>query len=703
MVQQDYFKKLIADKEVRISIAVALALCLLLSLLALVWDAGAPETGASRLRELVAQPFYAQTFAHVVILTLAVLGMLLGLAHYHVRRDVAVIALISAVYFSGLLELFHLLTVDGVIVGTAPLADVVPLSWVFTRLSKAIILNVVCLAFLLFFRDKPALPPRTVWSYLAIGTLVICVIGFFTVFLLNTTSSVPDTIQQDAFLKRPWDFIAFCFYLLLALLIFPQFYARFPSRTALGVLLSLVLDLFAQLHCAFGADYLYGRHYSFAIIYKAIAYALPICGLILDYHHSHRQGIDAIRRFREAEQKLKNRLLDLQHSSAMHEQEEAERLSAENAIRVLDRAIAASSCGIVITDPHVPGNQIIYVNPSFERITGYPADETIGSGLDFLYGQDRQQPAAQEVVAAVAQARECRVILRNYSRDGRMFWSELDIAPVPDENGMLTHYIGIMTDITDRVRAEDEHRKFTAKLEHTNRELADFVHVASHDLQEPLRKVQVFGDRLRAKCEDSLSSEGLLYLERMQHSVVRMDRLIRDLLTYSRIGRKEQEFTLVDLNAVAHEVLSDLEVRIEETHGQVDVETLPVIEADSTQMRQLLQNLIGNALKFHRPDVAPVVKLSATTITKEIDSHPVPFVEICVADNGIGFDEKYIERIFTVFQRLHTGNRYEGTGLGLTVCRKIAERHGGAIAASSRVGEGSSFFVTLPVNRLFEH
>jgi len=262
-------------------------------------------------------------------------------------------------------------------------------------------------------------------------------------------------------------------------------------------------------------------------------------------------------------------------------------------------------------------------------------------------------------------------------------------------------------DLVKRQQAEEELRSFAAKLERSNRELQDFASVASHDLQEPLRKIHAFGDRLKNKFSDSLGDEGCNYLGRMENAVGRMQILINDLLTLSRVTTKAQPFVSVDLAEVALGVLSDLEVRIQQTSGRVDVSDLPTIDADPLQMRQLLQNLIANALKFHRKEEAPVVKVHCQIFKGQkgdtAEEHPNDGnCQIIVEDNGIGFDEKYVDRIFAVFQRLNGRGDYEGSGVGLAVCRKIAERHGGEITAESKPGDGATFVVKLPMRHLEE-
>lgn len=234
------------------------------------------------------------------------------------------------------------------------------------------------------------------------------------------------------------------------------------------------------------------------------------------------------------------------------------------------------------------------------------------------------------------------------------------------------------------------------ELQRSNRELQDFAFVASHDLQEPLRKIQAFGDRLTTKHGPQLNDEARDYLTRMQGAADRMHTLINDLLAFSRVTTKAQPFVPTDLSRVAREVLGDLEVRLQDNQAQVHVGNLPTIEADPLQMRQLFQNLIGNALKFHRTGVPPEIRIDAE---EQPANGGFEMLNIRVSDNGIGFDEKYLDRIFTPFQRLHGRNEFEGTGIGLAVCRKIVERHGGTLSARSKPGEGSTFIAALPVNQ----
>lgn len=258
-------------------------------------------------------------------------------------------------------------------------------------------------------------------------------------------------------------------------------------------------------------------------------------------------------------------------------------------------------------------------------------------------------------------------------------------------------------EIAERERVEARLKTLAAELKRSNRELQDFASVASHDLQEPLRKVQIFCDRLQTICGTTLPAQGQDYLKRMRQAAELMQSFITDLLSFSRVTSKAQPFKPVDLDQVAHAVISDLEVLIKESRGQVEIGALPTIEADPMQMHQLLQNLISNALKFHRQGEPPRVWIQADHAEDQesASNKDFPadgFCRITVRDNGIGFDEQYAERIFAVFERLHGRTEYQGTGVGLAICRKIAERHGGSITAEGRPGRGARFTVTLPVS-----
>ena len=256
------------------------------------------------------------------------------------------------------------------------------------------------------------------------------------------------------------------------------------------------------------------------------------------------------------------------------------------------------------------------------------------------------------------------------------------------------------TEVAARAQAELQLKRKVAELARSNAELEQFASIAAHDLQEPLRKVQAFSDRLQEKYADALDDRGKDYLSRMQNSTSRMQNLIGDLLTFSRVTTKAQPFVPVDLNQVALGVISDMEIRIQETEANIQFKDLPTIDADPLQMRQLFQNLISNAIKYHRDGVAPEVAVEATILESEYCNANASLARMCritVTDNGIGFEQEYADRIFGIFQRLHGRDKYEGAGVGLAICRKISERHGGCIVGKGWPDEGAKFVVTLPL------
>lgn len=230
-----------------------------------------------------------------------------------------------------------------------------------------------------------------------------------------------------------------------------------------------------------------------------------------------------------------------------------------------------------------------------------------------------------------------------------------------------------------------------AELSRSNAELEQFASVASHDLQEPLRKVQTFAAQLTATEHDRLSAQGQDFLRRMSDAAGRMRTLIDDLLMFSRVSTQGRPFVPVNLGEVVAQVLIDLELSIADSGARVTVGALPIVAADPVQIRQLLQNLLGNALKFRREGVVPELQISA-----QVTDH---VVELTVEDNGIGFDEQYATRIFRAFERLHGATAYPGTGIGLALCRKIVERHNGSITAASEIGKSATFTIRLPLEQ----
>lgn len=372
-------------------------------------------------------------------------------------------------------------------------------------------------------------------------------------------------------------------------------------------------------------------------------------------------------------------------------EEQARQLEKERAelLKRLQMTFERMPIGCILNDAEF---RFTYWNPAAERIFGYKFEEVRGQHPFATITPESAHSYVWEIFKKLSEGGEdVDAIGENTTKDGRPITCIWNNSALRDSEGKFLGIISMCQDVTVQKRDEERLRLYASALAQNNRELQDFAFVASHDLQEPLRKIVAFGKRLEDSSSEALSEESRDYLERMQRAAQRMQTLMSDLLDFSRVTTRAQPFITMDLNSVVAEVISDLETRVEQTGGRVEVGMLPVIEADRVQMRQLLQNLIANALKFHRHDLAPVVRVTATIASDQC--------VLSVEDNGIGFELKYLDRIFTPFQRLHGRNEYEGTGMGLAICRKIAERHGGSVTALSSPGKGSTFIVTMPLKQ----
>jgi len=339
---------------------------------------------------------------------------------------------------------------------------------------------------------------------------------------------------------------------------------------------------------------------------------------------------------------------------------------------------------------------IFWYNERWYEYTGTTPEEMEGWGWQSVHDPVALPRVLERWKASIATRKPFDMVFPLRGRDGvfRPFLTRG--MPVRDQEGNVVRWCGTNTDISERRQMEESlHRKVkerTSALELKNQELRDFAFIASHDLQEPLRKIQTFGDRLRMESEGCLNEAGLDSLARMEKAAGRMQDLIDSLLTYSSLAARQEPFQTVDLNLVVREALENLAPRLAETRGQIEVDVLPTIEADARRMRQLFENLFSNALKFHRPGVPPVVRVRG-----RCRDEAQTVCEISVSDNGIGFDDRFLAKIFRPFQRLHGKERFQGTGIGLAIVRNIVERHNGTIAARGVPGQGAAFTVVLPM------
>jgi two-component system sensor kinase FixL len=371
-----------------------------------------------------------------------------------------------------------------------------------------------------------------------------------------------------------------------------------------------------------------------------------------------------------------------------------EREEMERALHVSEKNYSAvfenSLTGIYILQE----GKIKLANQVMAETHGYSNEELIGmDALELVHPEDRplvkdlrEKRLRGESVPSVYEIRTIR-------KEGKVIWVQRRNSLV-SFNGKPA-VLGNVLDVTPLKQAEEIMRRQTEELLRSNKELEAFATVASHDLQEPLRKIRNFGDLLERKFADNIGEEGADYLGRIRKAVSRMQALIDALLSYSRVTSRSLPFESISLKEIVHEVMSDLDVLIESKGASLHLEELPSIEADPVQMRQLFQNLISNSFKFASKNETPQVRIHS----EMLGGSKSGFLSIFVEDNGIGFDEKFVEQIFYPFERLHSRAAYEGLGMGLAICRKIVERHGGVIEAKGLPGKGATFIITLPIRQ----
>lgn len=349
---------------------------------------------------------------------------------------------------------------------------------------------------------------------------------------------------------------------------------------------------------------------------------------------------------------------------------------------------------------------LTYANRAYDDLfTGEAEASAVGSNIIDVEPEKRE--LNQKMVDANLARRPGDPLLviesPSVGSDGITRWYEWRNLQQFDDEGNVILVVGISRDTTRQRVAELRTAQITAQLEESNRDLLEFAQIASHDLREPLRKVAAFSERIERRLGDNLDDRVREYMERMNAAVRRMEGLIDDLLTLSRVNTRAAEMEETALDTIVEAALSDLEIAIDEADAIVEVGELPRLTVDASQLGQLFQNLLANAIKFRRAGVAPRIEISSRFIPAKFDlssGADGEAYEITVRDNGIGFEQEYATKIFAPFQRLHGRSTYEGSGVGLSVCRRIVERHHGSIWAIGRDGGGATFTFRLPVSHV---
>jgi len=345
-------------------------------------------------------------------------------------------------------------------------------------------------------------------------------------------------------------------------------------------------------------------------------------------------------------------------------------------------------------------------NKGAEKIKGYKAEEIIGKNFRIFYRrQDQKRKLPEKLISEAVSTGKASHEGWRVRNDGTTFWGSIVITALHDERGNVIGFSKVTRDLTERKLHDDRRKEYASRIEKNNeelqkinKELDSFAYVASHDLQEPLRKIRTFCSFILSKAKDELSSETAAYFSRITSAAERMQRLIEALLDYSRTNTMQIIYEPTDLNVIVSEVQKDLAEIIAEKNATIEFDNLPTIQAVPLQFQQLFSNIIENSMKYSRENVPPVIKISAAIVPGKVHSLPrsKQWYEINIADNGIGFEQEYAENIFKLFQRLHGRNEYYGTGIGLAICKKIVENHKGTIKATGFPGAGATFTILLP-------
>ncbi len=363
-------------------------------------------------------------------------------------------------------------------------------------------------------------------------------------------------------------------------------------------------------------------------------------------------------------------------------------------LRLLSSIVANSNDSFMITDARNPDpvtgqRKIVYVNTAFTHLTGYDHDEIIGKTPDILHGDKTDKALVKTLTDSITTGASFRGDFIYYKKSSKSYWVDVHIAPITNEIGEITHYGAVQRDITDYKLAQAEKEILINKLINSNEELARFAFVCSHDLQEPLRMIRSFTEKLQLHIADDIANDekGKKYLHFITDGAERAQILISDILAYSSISTSTQPLESVDCIALIEDIKQLMGTALESNNGKITHDALPMLQGNKTQLYQLFQNLINNAVKYQTAETAPRVHVGVTDAGK--------LWQFSIEDNGIGMEQRHLSKIFDMFQRLHRRNQYAGTGVGLSICKKVVELHGGTLWVESTPGTGSIFYFTL--------
>jgi signal transduction histidine kinase len=473
----------------------------------------------------------------------AMFTVILAFTNYKITGDVTTPIIGTVLFCAGAMDGFHTLIIYQSLNGRQIDPNLIPLTWAISQLFYGLLMLITTSLFVAKDKRHIMWEREKGFGFAITISLLFCIIAYGVISLVVKSPHLPTAIFPYSAISRPWDTGPLVLFLITGIFILPKFYKRHESIFSHSLLVSIIPQIFSQIHMAFDSTAIFDNNFNIAHFLKVISYLIPFCGLVLDYHRTYRET------------------------------------------------------------------------------------ESINSRL--------------------------------------------------------------IIEIANHKATEEKLKHQTVELKRSNEELQQFAYVASHDLQEPLRMVASFTQLLKRRYKDKLDADANEFIDFAVDGVKRMQGLINDLLQFSRITTQAKSLERISSNSALETAINNLKVSIEESKAKITYDKLPVIVADDFQMVQLFQNLIGNGIKY-RGDKSPEIKITSC----EHDNK----WQFSVADNGIGIEKQYFEKIFLIFQRLHTKNEYSGTGIGLAVCKKIIERHSGELWVESELEKGTIFHFTIPMN-----
>jgi PAS domain S-box-containing protein len=607
----------------------------------------------------------------------AALTGVLAMVHHRLTRDPVAAVLGAAFLATSLLDASHAVAGDRVFRGEGN-PDLLLIAWSLSRLFKGAIL--IAGAALCLLRGERG------WERggrgMPIVAAVFVALALSVAWFAASPGYLPQAVYPDQLIRRPYDVPALVLFALGGGIVFRLLYRKRPSLFAFALVLGAIPDTLGQIHAALGSTQLLDGHFMAAHTYKILGYLVPLAGIVLDYARTYLNEQATARHLAGAREELAGRTRELRRSydELAHEMGERARIQESLTRRSSEftAIIRAITDGLVFT---TPDRRIALCNPATTDLFGHEVADLIGRELSFIH-------PSLAGLGVEEHPRELRM------RDvrGEELICEIHTDLVVDPQGEAIGVAHVFRDVTRRTQAERELSQYAGRLEESNRELQQFAYVASHDLQEPLRMISSFLGLLSERLDPHLDAESREYIGYSMDGAERLRRLIQDLLQYSRVGSVERDMVPVDLTEAVAEARMNLHTAIQESGATIDHDPLPTVNANHNQLVQLFQNLLANAIKF-KGDDPPRIR-----ITAEVNAEGVP--EIAVHDNGIGIESAYRERVFLIFQRLHGKREYEGTGIGLAICKKIVQRHGGNIWVEDGEGQGAVVRFTLPTSGL---